>query len=407
MSRAALIVSLASFATLAGAPGARATDWEASLDVRLVNSDADHSYMNGGLGSARFDRTDSALELGRARFALTQALGETWSAHLDASVWDDKDAHPLGLTEAYLQFRPYPRDGYRLRVKAGAFYPPLSLENRASGWESPYTLSFSAINSWLATEVRTIGAEAQLDWLGSRTGHSFDLSVTGAVFGWNDQTGVVLAADGFLLTDRQTPLFGRVGRPGRAPLNGAQPFLELDGRPGAYAGVEARYLDRLVLRVLRYDNRADPAEVDSVAGVVAWHTRFTSAGLRLETESGWTLIAQGLDGDTEIAPPGFQATWPFRASFALISRRAGRHTLSARYDRFWVQVRGTDAGTQSGHAWTAAYAFDASARWRVSLEWLRVTSDSYNRADLSGTSPWATQTQVQLAVRYALGSAIR
>ena len=166
--------------------------------------------------------TDSTLQLGRARFALTQSFAEIWSAHLDASVWDDKDAHLLGATEAYLQLRPYPRAGYRLRVKAGAFYPPVSLENRASGWESPYTLSYSAINSWLATEVRTIGAEAQLEWLGTRLGHAFDLGVTGAVFGWNDQAGVVLANDGFLLHDRQTPLFGRVGQPDVPPLNGAQ-----------------------------------------------------------------------------------------------------------------------------------------------------------------------------------------
>lgn len=408
MSRAARIARMASLACLACVTGAYATDWEASLDLRLVNSDAQRSYVNGGLGSVRFDRDDAPLQLGRARLALTQALGETWSAHLDASVWDDKDAHPLGLTEAYLQFRPYPREGYRLRVKAGAFFPPVSLENRASGWESPYTLSYSAINSWLATEVRTIGAEAQLEWLGTRTGHVFDLSMTAAVFGWNDGAGAVLAGDGFVFTDRQTPLFGRVGQPGRAPLEGAKPFLETDGRPGAYAGIEARYLDRLVLRVLRYDNRADPAAVDSVARVVAWHTRFTSAGVRLETQGGWTLIAQGLDGDTEIAPQGLQAIWPFRSGFALISRRAGRHTLSARYDRFWVDVRGaTDDGTQSGHAWTAAYAFEASTHWRVSLEWLRVTSSSYNRADLYASSPWATESQVQLAVRYALGSAIR
>jgi hypothetical protein len=387
---------------------AHATDWEASLDMRLVNSDAYRSYMNGGLGSVRFARHDSALELGRARFALTQTVAEIWSLHLDASMWDDKDAHPVGITEAYLQLRPYPKSGYRLRVKVGAFYPPVSLENRAGGWESPYTLSYSAINSWLAVEVRTIGAEAQLDWLGSRTGHAFDLGLTGAVFGWNDPTGAVLAGDGFVFTDRQTPLGGRVGQPGMLPLNGLKPFLEIDGRPGAYAGVEARYLDRLVLRVLRYDNRADPAEVNSVAGVVAWHTRFTSAGLRLETQPGWTLIAQWLDGTTEIDPHGFAAAWPFRAGFGLISRRFGRHTLSARYDRFWIDATAQDAaGTQSGHALTAAYAYEAGAHWRVSLEWLRVVSDSYNRQDLYGLPPWATQTQVQLAVRYALGSSIR
>ena len=63
-------------------------------------------------------------------------------------------AIPLDLTEAYLQFRPYPRDGFRLRLKAGAFYAPISLENRASGWDSPYTLSYSAINTWLGKELR-------------------------------------------------------------------------------------------------------------------------------------------------------------------------------------------------------------------------------------------------------------
>lgn len=386
---------------------AHASDWEASLDMRLVNSDADRSYMNGGLGSVRFDRDDSPLELGRARLALTQTVAEIWSLHLDASMWDDKDAHPVGITEAYLQLRPYPKSGYRLRVKVGAFYPPVSLENRTSGWESPYTLSYSAINSWLATEVRSIGAEAQLDWLGSRTGHVFDFGLTGAVFGWNDPAGVVLAKDGFVLSDRQTPLFGRVGQPGLPPLNAVKPFLEIDGRPGAYAGVEARYLDRLVVRVLRYDNRADPGAIDSVAGVIAWDTRFTSAGLRLESAGGWSLIAQGLAGETTIAPHGFSSSWPFRAGFGLLSRRLGRHTLSARYDRFSVDVRGAaEYGAQSGHALTAAYAYEAGAHWRVSLEWLRVVSDSYNREDLYGLPPRATQTQVQLALRYAIGSKI-
>jgi hypothetical protein len=387
---------------------ARATDWEASLDLRLINSDADRSYLNGGLGSVRFDRDDSPFELGRARFALTQALGQTWSAHLDASVWDDKDAHPLGVTEAYLLFRPYPREGLRLRVKAGAFYPPVSLENRVSGWESPYTLSYSAINSWLATEVRTVGAELQLDWLGSRTGHTFDLGLTAAVFGWNEQAGAVLAGAGFVVTDRQTPLGGRVGQPGDPPLYGVKPFLQIDGRAGTYAGVEARYLDRLVLRVLRYDNRADPAASDSVAGVTAWHTAFTSAGARFETQGGWTAIAQWLDGRTATDSDGYGAAWPFRSGFGLLSRRFGRHTLSARYDHFWIDAQGTDGdGMQSGHAVTAAYMFEVSNHWRVSLEWLRVISNSYNREDIYGLSPWATQTQVQLAVRYALGSQIR
>jgi hypothetical protein len=385
----------------------RATDWELSLDTRLVSSDAYPSYMEGGLGTVRFGSDDSGVRLGRARLAVTQAIGELWSAHLDASVFDDQGGSVLGVTEAYLLFRPYPFAGYRFRLKAGGFYPPVSLENRSAGWESPYTLSYSAINSWLAVEVRTIGLEGTLDWLGTRTGHSFDLGVTGGVFGWNDRAGVVIANNGFVFTDRQTPLFGRVGQPGVKPLNGAEPFMEIDHRAGAYAGLEARYLDRALLRVLRYDNRADPTQIDTVSHVIAWDTRFTSAGLRVEADQGWTAILQWLDGVTIIAPQSAPLEWPFRAEFALLAKRFGRSTLSARYDHFAVSSNVDEYyGTQDGHAWTAAYVFDADAHWRFTLECVRVVSNSINRQQQGGPLS-ATETQWQLAIRYALGSAIR
>ena len=326
--------------------------------------------------------------------------------HLDASMFDDKDRSPVGLTEAYLLFRPYPRHGLRLRLKAGAFYPPISLENRAAGWESPYTLSFSAINSWLALEVRSIGLEGTLDWLGTHSGHAFDFGVTGGVFGWNQGAGVVLANDGFALTDRQTPLFGRVGQPGAAPLEGAEPFLQFDHREGVYAGIELRYLDRVVLRALRWDNRAEPEVDDGSDANYSQDTRFNSAGVRIEGDYGLTGIVQWLDGETTTGAdwPGALSSWPFRAEFALLSKRFGRHSLSVRYDRFEVDSVGADGwGAQSGHAWTAAYVFNADAHWRFTLEWLQVISSSSTRADLGGP-PLLTETQLQLAVRYALGA---
>jgi hypothetical protein len=392
---------------LAASSVGRATDWELSLDTRLVSSDAYPSLMEGGLGTVRFSSEDSGIKLGRLRFALSQPLGELWSAHLDASVFDDHGGSTIGLTEAYLLFRPYPFAGYRFRLKAGGFYPPVSLENRAAGWESPYTLSYAAINSWLAAEVRTIGLEGTLDWLGTRSGHAFDLGATAGVFGWNDRAGVVIANNGFVFTDRQTPLFGRVGQPGVPPLDGAQPFMEIDQRAGAYAALEARYLDRAVLRVLRYDNRADPTDIDTVAHVIAWDTRFTSAGLRLEADHGWTAIAQWLGGVTTIAPQSVTLNWPFQSTFALLSKRFGRSTLSARYDRFAVQSNASEGyGEQDGHAWTAAYVFDADAHWRFTLECVRVVSSSVNREEQGGPL-LATETQWQLAIRYALGSGIR
>lgn len=400
---AALLLPLAS---LVHAGGARADGWEIDLDGRLVRSDAYPSYTQGGISGVRFDEDQSGLRLGRARFALSESLGELWSVHLDASAWGEHDRLPVGLTEAFLQFRPYPFAGYRLRVKAGAFYPPISLENRAAGWESPYTLSYSAIDSWLAVEVRTIGAEAQLDWLGTRQGHAFDIGMTGGAFGWNEGAGGFIAGDGFTLTDRQTPYGGRVGLPNDPVLMNFEPFRELDGRAGLYGGLELRWLDRLVVRALRYDNRAAPGTIDWASNAVAWETSFTSLGARLESGGGWTAIAQYLEGDTTIAPGGYVLDWPFRAEYALLARSFGRHTLSVRYDTFAVETNANAAGdgAEIGHAWTAAYVFTPDEHWRFTLEWLHVSSNSYERQDAFNLPPFASETQLQLAVRYALGS---
>ncbi len=403
----ALLLS-ALLAAAAGARPAAAADWELDLDARLVSVNGPAPIIDGGLGSTRFGGDQSGLRLGRARFAVTQNLGEVWSVSLDASSWGDHDKIPAGLTEGYLQWRPYPRAGYRLRVRAGAFYAPVSLENRTAGWESPYTLSYSAIDSWLGQEVRSIGTEAQLDWLGRRTGHDFDIGLTGAVFGWNDSAGAALAGGGFTLTDRQTVLGGRVGKPKVPPVRAAEPFREMDGRAGVYGGVEVRYLDRVVLRFLRYDNRADPTAVDLVSHTVAWNTVFNSAGVRVDGDHGWSGIFQWLAGATTIAPGGEDERWPFRARYILLSKRFGKHTLSARYD--WFAVDGyregeDDDGWQTGHASTLAYIFQPNDRWRFSLEWLHVVSTSYNRADFGQGNALDSQTQVQLAVRCAIGTA--
>jgi hypothetical protein len=377
-------------------------DWELDLDARLVSSNGERTFVNGGLGTLRYDDTQSGLRLGRARVALSEALGEVWSLRLDASAWGDHDRNPIDLTEAYVQFRPYPFAGYRFRLKAGAFHAPISLENRAAGWESPYTLSYSAINTWLGEELRTIGVEGQLDWLGTRTGHGFDLALTGGLFGWNDPAGTVISNRGFALDDRQTTLFGRVGSSNSSPLQSVELFHEIDDRAGYYAGIEGRYSDRVVVRALHYDNRANPAAFDSAA--YAWDTRFNSVGLRVESDDGWTAIVQYLDGVTYVEDSG----WPFRARFALVSRQLHNHRLSVRYDSFAVYSESTDGdGSQQGHAWTAAYVFEPNTHWRFTLEWLRVTSDTANRALELGLPRLATETQVQAAVRFALGTLVR
>jgi hypothetical protein len=391
-------------ATVLGAP-----DWEVDLDARLVSSQADQSVTRGGLGTLRFDDTQSGLRLGRARLALSESIGEVWSLHLDASSWGDHDRHPVDLTEAYAQFRPYPfGGGLRFRLRAGAFYAPISLENRSAGWESPYTLSYSAINTWLGQELRTIGAEGQIDWLGTRTGQAFDLALVGGVFGWNDPAGVVLARRGFSFSDRQTTLFGRVGANRSGPVQPMELFGEIDHRAGFYTGFEGRYFDRVVVRAFHYDNRGDPAAYDASTRNFAWDTHFNAVGARAESGTGWTAIAQYLDGETAIAPTSGYLGWPFKARFAMLSRETTFGRVSVRYDSFTVNSDSIEGGgTQHGHAWTAAYVFEPTTHWRLSLEWLRVLSDAENRPFYLGIPPRATETQLQLAARFALGPLAR
>ena len=397
-----LKLAAATFLALACAT-ARAGDFEIAIDVRAVSSDGRTSFLDNGQGKLRFDEDHQGLQLGRLRAAWDQPLGETFALHAEASVWDDDDKNPIDLTEAYVEWRPYPRKGFRSRVRLGAFYPPMSLENRALGWETPYTITPSAIGSWIGEEIRTVGLEGQVDWLGTRLGHDFDLQLTGAVFAWNDPAGTQLAAHGFAFHDRQTTLFGRVGAWQSNPdLAKKELFCEMDDRPGYYLGAQARYLDRAVLNVLHYDNRADPTRFSADIRDFAWLTKFDAGALRLESGNGWTAILQALDGETYIAPGGFWLDWEFDSQSLLVAKRFGSHMIATRYDAFEITFMGdpTAPGSEDGHAWTAAYSYDHGDHWRFALEWLRVSSDVAARPAALGEPALAVESKIELSARY-------
>ncbi len=392
-----LLVCAVSTASLAG-------EWQLGLDLRAIHSDGRESFLDNGQGKLRFDEDHQGIRLGRLRAAWNQPIGDTFAAHVEASAWDGDDKNPIDLTEAYFEYRPVPRAGFRSRVRLGAFYPPMSLESRALGWETPYTITPSAIGSWIGEEIRAIGLEGQVDWLGTRRGHDFDLRLTAALFGWNDPAGTMIGAHGFAMHDRQTTLFGRVGAP-QPDLEKAKKelFHEIDGRPGYYLGAQARYLDRAVLDLLHYDNRADPAARAPGIRDLAWYTEFDAAALRIETGGGWTVIVQALEGHTAINP--FRLLeWKFESRSALAARRFGHHMIAARYDIFEVVYddRPTWAGSEDGHAWTVAYSVDRGDRWRFALEWLRVTSDVPERAATLGEPALATESKLELSARYLL-----
>ena len=167
-------------------------------------------------------------------------------------------------------------------MKIGAFYPPVSLEHRAPGWSNPYTISSSALNTWIGEELRTIGVGYELEYLGQQSGSAWDFGLNAALYGWNDPAGIIIALRGFAMHDRQTPVFGRIGsyaygRPDQRVL-----FAEIDNRVGYYVGGYAKHDIGIELRALHYDNRADPSAFMPSIDDYAWDTRFDSLGLRYD-----------------------------------------------------------------------------------------------------------------------------
>jgi hypothetical protein len=390
-------------ALLLGAGAARA-EVEASLELRLVESDGRDSFMDGGLGKLRYDADDEGMQLGRARLAWRGALGGNWHANVDLSAWSLDDHNAIDVTEAWLEWRPVPRSAWRSNVKVGAFYAPVSLEHRAPGWSNPYTISSSALNTWVGEELRTIGVAYELDRLGIADGGRFDYGVQVAVFGWNDPAGVIVAYRGFALHDYQTPLFGRIGTFAYGGREQRVIFHEIDDRPGLYAGAWVRSDLGIELRALRYDNRGDPAVEAPSIDDWAWDTRFNSLGLRYDGPRGTALMAQWLDGITRATPdPRF--TWNFSAWYMLASQAFASHRFSARYDDFQTrqaaQYSAPPWTRESGNAVTVGWAWTLNPHVELAAEWLRVDS-SYNIRALLGEAAEAIEHSLQLALRLTL-----
>ncbi len=85
--------------------------------------------------------------------------------------------------------------------------------------------------------------------------------------------------------------------------------------------------------------------------------------------------------------------------------RSGPHALTARFDDFRISSdQASDYGNQDGHAVTLAYRFEPNAHRRFTLEGVRTRGLRVNRQIIAGGAPFATESLVQLAIRYGLSN---
>ncbi len=367
------------------------------LEGRLVTTPPSVSFLEGGLGKTRYGHEPRAVQATLAQAAL---LGR-FDARPDLSlrVHANVDAEHnferrVDVVEALVRYHPALGDSTSLDIRAGLFFPTVSLENTEMAWLSPYTSTFSAINAWIGEEVRSLGVEA---------GPSFrineaNLRLFGAYTRGNDPNGTLLAWRGFAMHDRvsgfgdRLPLpalrsFDRSGLFPDQPLH-VQPMREVDQKWTWSAGGALTH-DRYRARVLYQPQTASPGSFDGEQ--YAWRTGYWAAGLA-RSFGPFEVVAQGLDGETRmgVTPQGKNAVIAgFQAAYIITTWLSTdtKHRLTARYDAFRVRDRDEfvreDANEESGQGWTFAYIVSPSPRHRITAEVLRVGSTRMNRRDLN------------------------
>jgi hypothetical protein len=391
MKSRALALAILAAAAGAGASAAAEHRLHGLLDLRAIAGFDGVSWLDAGFDRARFGDDDEVVVPGAALFEYSGRWLPTLEAHVTLGSYDET-GYAVDFTEAYLRYVPVPRSAWRYQVKGGIFYPPVSLENSAVGWTSPYTLSFSAIDTWIGEEVRIQGLETAVTHMGRFSGSAHDWTLLGAAVRANDPLGALVAWRGFAVHDRQSRWhehFPLADLPNFAddsiyspqePFE--EPFVELDGRLGYYAGASWSAYDRSRLRYLHYDNLADPTVV--AGGQWAWRTRFDHLGWQFVLPDSADLLVQALYGDTRMdgydGPLVYNNFW---AAYALWSRARGRHRVSGRADLWSVADEDTtpnDPNQEHGRAFTAAYFYQPPpisrfGGWRAGLELRALESD--------------------------------
>lgn len=386
------------------------------LDARLVLADGANSWVDGGFGKTRFDGTDDGdLQLNahpvEAALIWQPRFTNSFVGNFSAAYQHghDRDEN-FDVMEGYLTFIPARSGNTGFAFKAGMYWPEISLEHATGGaWSTVYTITPSAINSWVGEEVKVVGAEATL----FQTLGSVDVSATAGAFGFNDTSGTLLSFRGWALHDVKSTMFGQFELPPRnAFMNFAQEdvtrsILEIDDRVGFYGRFEVRPVSSVVVNLFYYDNRGDP-EAFTHSLQWGWRTRFWNVGLVADLGPDTRLLAQGMTGTTVmgfVEQPSNRA-WVdtrFRSAYALLTQRIGEAALSGRFELFDTKERGSEmvAADENESGWAATVAGRMPVWDKVTLfvEALHVASKRGGRARL-GLPRKETQNVIQAALRF-------
>ncbi len=278
-------------------------------------------------------------------------------------------------------------------------------------------MSSSAINTWVAEELRTVGAELSLSRRLAMFGSANTVSLQAAIFRSNDPTGALLAWKGWSVHDRQSRIGDELPLP---PLPLIQPgalfedqdpytvpFLEIDGEAGYYVSGEWRFNQRLLIRAMHYDNRANPTA--DKGGQYAWTTKFEHIGVHVALPGHLELLFQWMTGSTvmgDVVNGIHDLDAEYNSMYLMVNKAYDRHRLSVRYDKFEVTENDQtpqDNNAEDGDAWTIAYFYDYSDRISIGVESLTIKTDRFSW-QYYGLDPIQTEEQIQITAQLRFGN---
>lgn len=379
------------------------------IELQLSQVDGLDNHNDGGTGKFRFDEDNNGSpQIGTLGLAAKYDFNVKSQLHLNA-IYNHDQEREIAITEAFWSFRPGANGAWRSQHKLGAFYAPLSTENIATLWTSPFSVTPSVINSWIGEELRTIGWQGQWKRLGRYSGSPHNFSFTTAIFGFNDPTGALLAWRGWAKTDRQTGLGQAVpiaalptlqpGLPFDRQAQEIAPFREVDNRPGFYLAAQWQYLRDFSLSWLYYDNQADGAAFED--GQYAWHTHFHHLSFNWKISPSWRLLGQLIDGRTRMGAND-EVNAPFEAQQLQLIKKIQRHRLSLMLESFAVQDEDNtamDSNNERGKSTSLSWSYRPDKNWQWTLQASYIDSERRQRM-YQGLDTSQQESQLLASSRY-------
>ena len=296
-------------------------------------------------------------------------------------------------------------------MKAGLFFPHISRENVGVAWTSPYTITPSAVNSWVGEEIRALGVEGTATY----QAEDYKVSFTGAIFGFNDPAGTLLAYRGWGLGDAKVGAFGRLPLPPLPSIGPDGDFLqqplwvgpikEVDNRPGFYGAVDWEYGRNWKFGAFYYDNRGDPERLAG-DGQYAWDTRFINVYAEGDIPGGIHVISQYMRGSTimgEVAANGDRfVDVDYKAGFILATKAFGPYRATVRADWFEIDDNSfifVDNNNENGSSFTMAFSAQLGDNDTIIAEYLRIDSVRQARETI-GFAPTQHNDIMQVSYRW-------